>query len=111
MKLWESLTTISIYGPYRGHLQAGASGRAAPLERSAAVDPGHSADAAREHGTEGLMLQDIAAAAGISHPLILHHFGSRGGLIRADPRGRRRVAAKAAHRDGFERGFGRATAR
>src|SRR5580704_8287440 len=31
-------------------------------------------------GPEGLRLQDIAAAAGISHPLILHHFGSRGGL-------------------------------
>jgi TetR/AcrR family transcriptional regulator, repressor for neighboring sulfatase len=34
-------------------------------------------------GPEGLRLQDIAAAAGISHPLILHHFGSRAGLIRA----------------------------
>jgi len=31
-------------------------------------------------GPEG---QDIAAAAGISHPLILHHFGSREGLVRA----------------------------
>src|SRR5262249_40544600 len=34
-------------------------------------------------GPEGLRLQDIAAAAGISHPLILHHFGSREGLVRA----------------------------
>lgn len=34
-------------------------------------------------GPAGLKLQDIAAAAGISHPLILHHFGSREGLIRA----------------------------
>jgi len=34
-------------------------------------------------GPEGLRLQDIATAAGISHPLILHHFGSRAGLIRA----------------------------
>src|SRR5215469_8864133 len=34
-------------------------------------------------GPEGLKLQDIAAAAGISHPLILHHFGSREGLVRA----------------------------
>src|ERR1700732_1345250 len=33
-------------------------------------------------GPEGLRLQDIAAAAGISHPLILHHFGSRAGLVR-----------------------------
>jgi len=32
---------------------------------------------------EGLRLQDIAGAAGISHSLILHHFGSREGLVRA----------------------------
>ena len=44
-------------------------------------------DAAREliaeTGPEGLRLQEIAARAGISHPLILHHFGSREGLVRA----------------------------
>lgn len=44
-------------------------------------------DAARDliarSGPEGLRLQEIAAAAGISHPLILHHFGSREGLVRA----------------------------
>src|SRR5271154_5926228 len=34
-------------------------------------------------GPEGLRLHDIATAAGISHPLILHHFGSRAGLVRA----------------------------
>jgi AcrR family transcriptional regulator len=34
-------------------------------------------------GPEGLRLQEIAGAAGISHPLILHHFGSREGLVRA----------------------------
>jgi AcrR family transcriptional regulator len=34
-------------------------------------------------GPEGLRLQDIAAEAGISHPLILHHFRSRAGLVRA----------------------------
>src|SRR6516162_7335528 len=34
-------------------------------------------------GPAALRLQDIAAAAGISHPLILHHFGSREGLVRA----------------------------
>ena len=33
-------------------------------------------------GPGGLKLQDIATAAGISHPLILHHFGSREGLVR-----------------------------
>ncbi|MBV8119395.1 MAG: TetR/AcrR family transcriptional regulator [Alphaproteobacteria bacterium] len=44
-------------------------------------------DAAREAiartGPDGLRLHDIAAAAGVSHPLILHHFGSRAGLVRA----------------------------
>ena len=34
-------------------------------------------------GPEGLRLQDIAAEAGISHPLILHHFKNRAGLVRA----------------------------
>jgi TetR/AcrR family transcriptional regulator, repressor for neighboring sulfatase len=34
-------------------------------------------------GPDGLRLHDIAAAAGVSHPLILHHFGSRAGLVRA----------------------------
>jgi len=34
-------------------------------------------------GPEGLRLHEIAAAAGVSHPLILHHFGSRAGLVRA----------------------------
>lgn len=30
-----------------------------------------------------LRLQDVAKAAGVSHPTILHHFGNREGLIRA----------------------------
>lgn len=30
-----------------------------------------------------LRLQDVARAAGVSHPTILHHFGSREGLVRA----------------------------
>lgn len=34
-------------------------------------------------GPDGLRLQDIARDAGISHPTILHHFGSREGLVRA----------------------------
>ena len=34
-------------------------------------------------GPEGLRLQDIASEAGISHPLILHHFKNRAGLVRA----------------------------
>ncbi|HEY6301160.1 MAG TPA: TetR/AcrR family transcriptional regulator [Candidatus Binatus sp.] len=34
-------------------------------------------------GPEAIRLQEIAAAAGISHPAILHHFGSREGLVEA----------------------------
>jgi AcrR family transcriptional regulator len=34
-------------------------------------------------GPGGLRLQEVAQAAGVSHPAILHHFGSREGLIRA----------------------------
>lgn len=34
-------------------------------------------------GPAGLRLQDVAHAAGVSHPTILHHFGSREGLVRA----------------------------
>lgn len=35
-----------------------------------------------ETGPDGLRLQEIAADLGISHPAILHHFGSREGLLR-----------------------------
>src|ERR1700748_1466242 len=34
-------------------------------------------------GPAGLRLQEVAEAAGVSHPTILHHFESREGLIRA----------------------------
>jgi AcrR family transcriptional regulator len=34
-------------------------------------------------GPAGIRLQDVAAAAGVSHPTILHHFGSREGLVQA----------------------------
>jgi AcrR family transcriptional regulator len=34
-------------------------------------------------GPAGLRLQDVARQAGVSHPTILHHFGSREGLVRA----------------------------
>jgi AcrR family transcriptional regulator len=36
-----------------------------------------------ELGPDGLRLQQIAADVGLSHPAILHHFGSREGLLRA----------------------------
>ena len=34
-------------------------------------------------GPDGLRLQEIAADVGVSHPAILHHFGSREGLVKA----------------------------
>lgn len=34
-------------------------------------------------GPEAIRLQDIAADVGVSHPAILHHFGSREGLVEA----------------------------
>ncbi len=34
-------------------------------------------------GPAGIRLQDVAADVGVSHPAILHHFGSREGLIDA----------------------------
>ncbi len=34
-------------------------------------------------GPEAIRLQDVAADVGLSHPAILHHFGSREGLIEA----------------------------
>lgn len=37
----------------------------------------------REFGPGGIKLQDLAADVGVSHPAILHHFGSRDGLVRA----------------------------
>jgi AcrR family transcriptional regulator len=37
----------------------------------------------REGGPEAVRLQDVARDLGVSHPAILHHFGSREGLMRA----------------------------
>lgn len=34
-------------------------------------------------GPGGLRLMNVAKAAGVSHPTILHHFGNREGLVRA----------------------------
>jgi AcrR family transcriptional regulator len=34
-------------------------------------------------GPAGLRLQDVAAEIGLTHPVILHHFGSREGLMQA----------------------------
>lgn len=37
----------------------------------------------RDVGPDGLRLQEIAREVGVSHPAILHHFGSRAGLVHA----------------------------
>jgi AcrR family transcriptional regulator len=37
----------------------------------------------RDAGPDALRLQDVAAAAGMSHSTLLHHFGSREGLMHA----------------------------
>jgi AcrR family transcriptional regulator len=37
----------------------------------------------REVGPDGIRLQEVAAAVGVSHPTVLHHFGSREGLVEA----------------------------
>jgi AcrR family transcriptional regulator len=34
-------------------------------------------------GPSGIRLQEVAADAGLSHPTVLHHFGSRGQLVQA----------------------------
>lgn len=35
------------------------------------------------HGPDGIRLTELAKELGISHPAILHHFGSRDGLVKA----------------------------
>lgn len=37
----------------------------------------------RHQGPAGLRLQEVAAAAGVSHPTVLHHFGNRDALVEA----------------------------
>lgn len=36
-----------------------------------------------EAGPEGIRLQEVASDVGLSHPTVLHHFGSREGLVTA----------------------------
>jgi AcrR family transcriptional regulator len=36
-----------------------------------------------ESGPSGIRLQEVAADVGVSHPTVLHHFGSREGLVKA----------------------------
>lgn len=55
--------------------------RTAEDARSAILDAANKRMA--EVGPGGLRLQDVAADVGVSHPTILHHFGSREGLVAA----------------------------
>jgi AcrR family transcriptional regulator len=62
--------------------------RTAPRRRRSAADMREAILKAAEQrllngGPEAIRLQEIAADVGISHPLILHHFGSREGLVEA----------------------------
>ncbi len=55
--------------------------RTAPAARLAILDAAEKRLA--EVGPGGVRLQDVAADVGVSHPAILHHFGSREALIEA----------------------------
>lgn len=55
--------------------------RSAEDAKRAILDAAEARFAAR--GPEGIRLQEIAADVGVSHPAILHHFGSREDLVRA----------------------------
>jgi len=55
--------------------------RSADDAKRAILDAAEARFAAR--GPEGIRLQEIAADVGVSHPAILHHFGSRADLVRA----------------------------
>ncbi len=56
--------------------------RRTPAEAHRLILEAAEADMARS-GPAGLRLEAVAKAAGVSHPTVLHHFGSREGLIRA----------------------------
>ena len=61
--------------------------RPARRRRDAATSQAAILDAAEvllaSGGASGIRLQQVAADAGVSHPTVLHHFGSREGLIEA----------------------------
>jgi AcrR family transcriptional regulator len=55
--------------------------RTGAAARAAILDAAERQLAAR--GPDGLRLQELAAEVGVSHPALLHHFGSREALVRA----------------------------
>jgi len=68
----------------KGAVRRGVAGR---RRRSAAETHNAILEAAErrllDRGPDAIRLQEIAADAGISHPAIIHHFGSREGLVEA----------------------------
>lgn len=70
-----------------GGRRRGRSARPARPRRSAEEARRTILDAAehrlRDQGPAGIRLQEIASDVGLSHPAILHHFGSRECLVRA----------------------------
>src|SRR5262245_29549382 len=69
--------------PARAHAAAKPPRR----RRDAAVARADILDAAERRlvasGPSGIRLQEVAADAGVSHPTVLHHFGSREALVKA----------------------------
>ena len=57
--------------------------RRTPEDAQAHILDAAEAILARGGGPAALRLQDVAHQAGVSHPTILHHFGSREGLVHA----------------------------
>jgi AcrR family transcriptional regulator len=53
------------------------SGQGSPRDRLLAATIDHVAG----HGVAGLSLRDLAAAIGTSHRMLIHHFGSKEGLL------------------------------
>lgn len=79
---WRSLLAVATKAPRRA-----ATPRPKRQRRSAEEAHEQILDAAErrldEAGPRGIRLQEIAADVGVSHPTILHHFGSREGLVKA----------------------------
>ena len=84
------MTDKIVKGPARAHDRAVARSRGKPAPKKK-KPPGGARDAilaAAERrltrdGPSALRLQDVAADAGVTHPNVLHHFGSREGLVAA----------------------------
>lgn len=75
-------------GPTQGTSPA-AKTRASPRRRRLSAEEaresilGATEKRLREQGPDALRLQEIAADVGVSHPTVLHHFGSREQLVQA----------------------------